>query len=139
MKCDDEFQEVPFEEKRIELQTVMRCTIGDGDNFKSFIVEVTKIPISMCTAHDQSKLQELPDQDPLSQLPVVDCKMRIFDRLPGNVEVKMLSADDGQTYYCRDYMLTVPMCHLNKHNTALTRALVRNRLCCVGAHLSPQA
>ena len=40
------------------------------------------------------------------------CNNRIFDRLPGLIDIWVISADNGTTLYQGDYLISIPICDL---------------------------
>lgn len=42
------------------------------------------------------------------------CKMRIFEWLPGLVDIRVISADNGTSLYDNDYLISVPICYLKE-------------------------
>ena len=40
------------------------------------------------------------------------CNNRIFDRLPGLIDIWIVSADNGTTLYDGDYLISMPICDL---------------------------
>jgi len=66
----------------------------------------------MCSARDLSLLANVVDMDTVNFEMMSFCNMRCFERLPGLVDVKIISSDNGTTLYDGDYLISIPICHL---------------------------
>ena len=66
----------------------------------------------MCSARDQAKLNQVIDGDTCNFEMISYCNNRIFTRLPGLIDIKIISADNGTTLYEGDYLISIPVCEV---------------------------
>jgi len=103
-------EEIPFQENKFSLdEPMMQAKLTDVFGDEPIIVEVGKIPNSMTCAHDKKELEdtqlETVEHEPLSH-----CTNRYFERLPGYIDVKMVSADNCNSIYSSEYKFSIPVC-----------------------------
>lgn len=67
----------------------------------------------MCAVRDQANLKNIKDGDTISYEMMSFCNNRIFDRLPGLIDIRIVSADNGTTLYDGEYLISVPICDLD--------------------------
>ena len=102
--------ELPFKAKSFrEGQTIM-LTGEEEFGHNTVIAEIKKIPACMCASLDEHRLSLVPTDDQCKTAPLSLCNYRIFEKLPGLVDVRVLSIDNATTLYEGDYEFSIPIC-----------------------------
>ena len=63
----------------------------------------------MTCAHDKKELEKL-SIGTVENEPCTHCKMRYFERLPGYIDVEMVSEDNCMSLYEGEYKFSIPVC-----------------------------
>jgi hypothetical protein len=102
--------EIPFVEKKLKQGDLVK--IHDENIFGENIViaKIEKIPFSMCDARDKSELKKVKDGDVCNYEMMSFCGNRYFERLPGLIDLRILSSDNGTSLYEGDYLIALPIC-----------------------------
>ena len=102
--------EIPFLETKLSFEDpLLQATIPDVFGEDPIIVEIDKLPKSMTCAHDKKALEKM-NIETVENEPITQCKMRYFERLPGYIDVKMVSADNCSSLYEGEYKFSIPAC-----------------------------
>jgi hypothetical protein len=85
--------EIPFKETKFDMQDpLLQANITEiGD--EPIIVKLNMIPTTMTCAHDKKLLDDL-EFGTVENEPLTHCGMRYFERLPGYMDVQMVSGDN---------------------------------------------
>lgn len=81
-------------------------------------VEIAKIPICMMASLDKSKLNGII-QDKVRFNMNGFCSDRCFERLPGYIDINVLSADNCQSLISTETKLAIPVCLLSNPDEML--------------------
>jgi hypothetical protein len=68
----------------------------------------------MCAAADPALLDSIPDDETVNYDVMTVCSLRRFERLPGLVDVRVVSGDNGTSLYDGDYFFSVPVCYCHQ-------------------------
>jgi len=105
---------VPFEEKRVQAsdQQFKTVPLGDKSPFSPFIFgQLSHVPLAMLATPFKDKLDKLsPGQ--VSGALMTHCTARSFEKLPGFVDLMMLSEDGLQGIKITPKLGAVPICEL---------------------------
>eukprot|EP00347_Sterkiella_histriomuscorum_P004825 403358945 len=107
-------EEIPFNEIRLtegQKFAVLKSNKLDFSD-KTMLVEIEKIPISMMACLDKKKLQGLLPGQVRHNMNGF-CADRCFERLPGFIDVNILSIDDCQSLLPEETKLAIPVCLLS--------------------------
>lgn len=103
-------EEIPFKEVKIDMnEPMLQAKIPDLFGEDPIIVKATKIPKSMTCAHDK-RLLDSYHQETIEHEPLTHCRMRYFERLPGYIDVQMISGDGCNSLYQGEYNFSIPVC-----------------------------
>mmetsp|Transcript_10574 Transcript_10574/g.9322 ORF Transcript_10574/g.9322 Transcript_10574/m.9322 type:complete len:272 (+) Transcript_10574:950-1765(+) len=104
-------EEIPFKETKLCLDNpLVQARITDSvEEPTSWIMKLNKLPQSMTCAHDK-KLLENMSQETVENEPYTHCRMRYFERLPGYIDVEMISDDNCMSLYKGEYKFSIPVC-----------------------------
>jgi hypothetical protein len=85
--------EIPFKETKFDMQDpLLQANITEfGD--EPIIVKLNMIPTTMTCAHDKKLLDKI-EFGTVENEPLTHCGMRYFERLPGYMDVQMVSGDN---------------------------------------------
>ena len=102
--------EIPFSETKLSInESLLQATIPDIFGEDPIIIEIDKLPKSMTCAHDKKSLEHM-NIETVEHEPITHWKMRYFERLPGYIDVRMISADNCSSLYEGEYKFSIPAC-----------------------------
>jgi hypothetical protein len=101
--------ELDFKEHQIAQSTLMQAYIPEYYEETPIIIEVSKIPTSMTCSSSQQALSSLSPTN-LENFTLTSCKMRYFERLPGLVDVNLLSSDNLASLLSPPTLISLPIC-----------------------------
>ena len=102
--------EIPFVENKLDMKSpMMQATVSDVFGNEPIIINLESIPKTMTCSHDKKLLDDFK-LETIDYEPLCHCKMRYFERLPGLVDVGMVSADGCNSLYEGEYKFSLPVC-----------------------------
>lgn len=104
--------EIPFQERRLETGQIVSVHDETIFGHNVVIAKIEKIPFGMCDARDKSNLSRVVDCDTCNYEMLAFCNNRYFERLPGLIDLRVLSSDNATTLYEDDYLLSLPICEV---------------------------
>jgi len=107
----DSVKNLDFVEYRFNLGDKIAIDNGMFD-IKPFAV-ITKIPICMLASKDKNKINNLVADEAKSHK-LSFCTNRYFERLPGYIDLNIISQDYGQTLLDKPLEVAVPVCNCKK-------------------------
>ncbi|CAI2358930.1 unnamed protein product [Moneuplotes crassus] len=109
----ENIDEIPFNETKLSHDGSLYQLKNKEFEDQTMIVKLNKIPISMTCASDKKDLEHMNIQS-VDNEPISHCKMRYFERLPGYVDLEMISADNCMSLYQGEYKFSAPACMIEK-------------------------
>jgi len=109
----ESIDEIPFKEIKIPLGDDYYQIKNKESEDQTMIVKVSKIPISMTCAHNKDDLKHMNIQT-VEHEPISHCRLRYFERLPGYVDLEMVSSDNCMSLYEGEYKFSAPICIIEK-------------------------
>ena len=102
-------EEIPFKETKLfHEESLYQIKIGDLEDQIS-IARLNKIPNTMTCAHDKNDLDKMNFQT-VENEPLTHCRMRYFERLPGYIDLEMVSTDNCMSLHDGEYKFSAPVC-----------------------------
>jgi len=83
-------EEIQFIENRVVSNSLMQAVILEQVEDIPIIVQIIKIPNSMTCAKNPKDLSLIEEQK-VDNYPLIQCRMRYFERIPGLVDVQVIS------------------------------------------------
>jgi hypothetical protein len=102
--------EIPFEEIKLSLNdSIVQVKMNDIFGEDPIIVKIEKLPKSMTSAQNKDHLDKV-NFETVDHEPLTHCRNRYFERLPGYVDVRMVSGDNCNSLYEGEYKFSIPAC-----------------------------
>ncbi|CDW89559.1 UNKNOWN [Stylonychia lemnae] len=113
-------EEIPFKEIRMKKDSVMEVKpkIGVEYSTEVMLVEIAKIPICMMASLDKKVINSIVQDFPKHSMNGF-CADRCFERLPGYIDINVLSADNCQTLAQGETKIAIPICLLQEASDSL--------------------